>query len=312
MRGVLLLALVIAVTVLAPAPAGATTKRDTSRVATAWMVTANGAQEFSWTATANGGQPQCSDPHGERKVRSVNGNGSFSLPFSTPRPYRMATVQVVQRAYKKSSYRTLSYRPKGAPKIEDQVLLPVTVNIAGQFTDQVLACDAFDASTETAPTTGCGSQAAMLDLRFGFAITDGVTRNHAGLSGLLVKPAFIDSDGKSTCPTYTSIATSYFNVGRGTAACSDNTALSAPGGPPEAGLAKSFDDAKYYARLIAARPKAFTLTVNKPMDCTLTPSDSYLPAVPAGGSLYITGSLHYTWTFTPVKVTGAAARTKPL
>lgn len=293
--------------------AGATAKRDMTRVDIEWMVTASGSQEFSWTASADGGQPQCGDSGGERKVRTVAGSGSFSLPFSTPRAYRIDTIQVVTRAGKRQGFRSLSYRPRGVPKIEAGVQLPVTPTITGSFTDQILACDAFDASTQTADASACGSRPSILSLGFGFGITGQTTRIDPGLTGTLVKPWFIDNDGKNLCPTYESVATSYFNGGRGTGACPDLGALD-PGGSdrPEMGLAKFFTKGKYTPALLAAHPKAFTLTVNKPMDCTLTPSDSYLPVVAPSGSLHITGSFHYTWAFTPKKVTGAAGRSKPL
>ena len=308
-----LVLLALAAIGVASLPAGASAARDTTRVDTEWKVTASGSQQFSWTASADGGQPQCGDPHGAWKVRTVTGSGSFNLPFSTPRAYRMATVQVVHRAAKAKPYRSLGYRPRGVPKLEDQVELPVKVAIAGQFTDQILACDAFDASTVSEPATGCGEQAATLDLRFGFGIIDATTRNDAALTGTLVRPWFIGADGKTTCPTYASAALSYFDGGRDTAACPDVTALH-PGGTdgPETGLAKFFTKGRYGPALLAARPKAFQLTVDKPIDCTLTASDSYLPPVAPGGTLHITGALHYVWTFTPRKVTGAPARTKPL
>lgn len=217
MRAILLVGLVITL-----APASAQAKRDTTRVDTAWMVTAHGAQTFSWTADAVAGPPLCGPDEPYAATRTVAGNGAFSLRFTTPRAYRMATVQVLKRAAKTHPERTLSYRPKGAPKIEDHVQFPADVSVSGMFTDDVLACDPQDTKTTAAPADGCGGRQATLELRFSFGVIGARTLNNADLQGMLVRPWFLDANQKSACPTYRSVAQSYFD---GKAACPDVTAL---------------------------------------------------------------------------------------
>jgi hypothetical protein len=295
--GVVLAAAVAA----APARAG-----DTTKVDVAWMVTASGRQSFDWTANAVSPPPQCGDrPDGP--ARDVTGNGSFALTFSTPRAYRMATVQVVRRAGRKRIERSLSYRPRGAPKVQDSAQLRVPVSITGTFTDAIKSCFADQASTTTAPADRCGAQQAALTLTWSFGVVGSRTLDNADLDGRLGKPWYLDGT-ESHCPTYTSAALKYFD----TSSC-DVLALHAPDGPPETGLAKYFNRGHFYPRLIAARPQPFVLTVDKPIDCTLGPTtEGFLPPVAAGGTLRITGALHYVWTFTPRKVSGRAARPQPL
>jgi hypothetical protein len=300
---------------VAPAAASAATHADTSRVDVAWMATVTGKQEFTWTASAVSPPPAgCGTDRPGGRTRAVRGSGSFALTFATPRAYRMETVQIFRRAGSRHALRSLSYRPRGAPKLENDVRFPVQVAIAGSFVDDVQACDDFDASHEVAPTTGCASRKATLDLRLTFGVIGAHVRNDADLAGTLVRPWYLDADDEDerTCPTYESAATEYFNVGRGTAACPDIGALDSGDGPPEAGLAKAFHKGRFLPRLVRARPKAFTLRTDRRMDCTLTPAESWLPPLAADGKLHITGSLRYVWKLTPRKVRGSAARPKPV
>ncbi|MEV4418758.1 hypothetical protein AB0L40_02140 [Patulibacter sp. NPDC049589] len=303
----------LAALVAAAPPAGAAAAgRDTTRVDVAWMATVSGRQAFSWTAEAHADPPRCTSEIPDGPTRDVGGGGSFSLTFASPRPYRMATVQVLRRAGRTRGMRTLSYRPRGGPKIEDHVRFPVAVSIAGTFTDAVRACDPWDAVTDVAPIDGCGARQATLDLLMGFGVTDGVTRNDAALTGELLHPWFIGADGESRCPTYRSVAQRSFDGGLDTPACPDATALDTGRGAPELGLASYFRRGRFYPRLVRRRPKAFVITADVPIDCTLTPSESFLPPLASSGRLRITGALRYTWRLTPLRVTGRAARTRPL
>lgn len=276
------------------------------------MATVTGVQEFSWTANAASEPPQCGGLSPGARTRSVKGSGSFSLSFSTPRAYRMETVQVLQRAYQRHPQRTLSYRPAGAPRLEDHVQFPAAVNIAGAFTDEILACDAFDASTVVAPTSGCGAQAATLDLEMSFGVIGATTRNDADLQGKLVSPWFLDADARSTCPTFRSVALGYFNGGLDTPACPSTTALDPYFGPPESGIATYFHKGRFYRRLTSAHPKAFVLTADVPMQCTLTARDSDLPALPPSGTLTITGRMQYVWSLVPRRITDPSSKVRPL
>ena len=306
------LLLLVGLAAAALPPAAAATGRDTSRVDVAWTATASGRQAFTWTASATSPPLVCGTDDPSGPTRDVHGGGTFALTFATPRPYRVETVQILRRAGRSRGQRTLSYRPRGAPRLEDDVRFPVDVSIAGAFTDEVRACDAFDASRTDAPGSGCGHRRATLDLRLGFGVFSATTRNDAGLTGTLVRPWFLDANGNSTCPTYRSAAQEYFDAGRGTPACPSTTALDPYDGPPESGLASYFTKGRFAPRLLRARPKAFTLTADRRMDCTLGPAEGHFPPVAAGGALHVTGALRYTWRFTPHRVTGRAARPRPL
>lgn len=276
-----------------------------------WMVTADVKQQFTWTATAVSPPPaECPDRFPPPDTRAVNGSGSYSLAFTVPK-YRAWLVSVIDKAANTKNFRSLVYAPRGAPKVKEATTVQAPVNIAGSFTDTIQSCDSWKAGTETAPADGCGSRTATLQLGIGFGVyqRDQVLKN-ARLNGTIQQPWFVGTDGRTAlCPTYESIGLRYFDGGKGGAGCPDIGALD-PGGSAAlgTGLANASSPGEFAARLKSAHPKPITITVDKPLDCTLTPSDSSLPALDPGGTLRVTGALHYVMTWTPKKVAGKAAR----